>query len=122
MPGFLYFAYERSSFFGFQKICPPLVTGSGAWCIVLVPGAGIIRMGAVQHHGACGDERRPCGYPVDIRLHDASAPRTVANFLAYVRGGAFNGSLFHRLLPGFALQGGVHKRTPTLVAQMNSIS
>lgn len=33
--------------------------------------------------------------PVDIRLHDASAPRTVANFLAYVRGGAFNGSLFH---------------------------
>ena len=68
-------------------------------------------MGAVQHHGACGDERRPCGYPVDIRLHDASAPRTVANFLAYVRGGAFNGSLF-----------GTHKRTPTLVAQMNSIS
>lgn len=50
--------------------------------------------------------------PVDIRLHDASAPRTVANFLAYVRGGAFNGSLFHH----------THKRTPTLVAQMNSIS
>ena len=44
--------------------------------------------------------------PVDIRLHDASAPRTVANFLAYVRSGAFNSSLFHRLLPGFALQGG----------------
>lgn len=44
--------------------------------------------------------------PVDIALHDAAAPRTVGNFLAYVRSRAYDSSLFHRLVPGFALQGG----------------
>lgn len=44
--------------------------------------------------------------PVDIELYDDSAPQTVANFLSYVRSGAYDGSFFHRLVRGFVLQGG----------------
>ena len=43
---------------------------------------------------------------IDIQLDDAAAPATVANFLSYVDSGAYNGSVFHRSVPGFILQGG----------------
>lgn len=44
--------------------------------------------------------------PIDVELYDADAPLTVANFLGYVRRGDYAGSFFHRLVPGFVLQGG----------------
>lgn len=44
--------------------------------------------------------------PIDLQLLDAEAPRTVANFLAYVRGGDYSGVFFHRSVPGFVIQGG----------------
>lgn len=44
--------------------------------------------------------------PVDIELYDAEAPKTVANFLGYVRSGAYNGSFIHRSMKGFVIQGG----------------
>jgi len=44
--------------------------------------------------------------PVDIELLDAEAPATVANFLSYVRNGAYNSSFIHRSVPGFIVQGG----------------
>jgi peptidyl-prolyl cis-trans isomerase A (cyclophilin A) len=44
--------------------------------------------------------------PVDIRLLDTEAPATVANFLGYLRSGAYGSSFFHRSMPGFVLQGG----------------
>ncbi len=43
---------------------------------------------------------------IDVKLHDDAAPRTVANFLAYVRGGAYRNSFVHRSVPGFVIQGG----------------
>ncbi len=43
---------------------------------------------------------------IDIVLHDAAAPQTVANFLAYVNGGAYRNSFIHRSVPGFVIQGG----------------
>ncbi|MBI3715364.1 MAG: peptidylprolyl isomerase [Betaproteobacteria bacterium] len=43
---------------------------------------------------------------IDITLFDSAAPTTVANFLAYVRSGAYNDSMFHRSVPGFIIQGG----------------
>ncbi|MEI6413604.1 MAG: peptidylprolyl isomerase [Pseudomonadota bacterium] len=43
---------------------------------------------------------------VEIALFDAAAPRTVANFLGYVNGKAYNSSFFHRSVPGFIIQGG----------------
>jgi len=43
---------------------------------------------------------------IDITLFDTAAPITVANFLAYVKSGAYNDSMFHRSVPGFIIQGG----------------
>lgn len=42
----------------------------------------------------------------DIELLDDVAPVTVANFLAYLNKGAYNGTVVHRLVPGFVIQGG----------------
>ena len=43
---------------------------------------------------------------IDINLYDTATPITVANFLAYVRSGAYTDSLIHRSVPGFVIQGG----------------
>jgi len=44
--------------------------------------------------------------PIDVVLYDEAAPRTVANFLAYVNSDAFRNSVVHRSVPGFVIQGG----------------
>ena len=53
-----------------------------------------------------------------IELDDAKAPVTVKNFLAYVDSGHYNGTIFHRVIPGFMVQGGGFepgmKQKPTL--------
>ncbi|EEV3839205.1 peptidyl-prolyl cis-trans isomerase [Escherichia coli] len=41
-----------------------------------------------------------------IQLHDDKAPETVANFLSYCRDGFYTGTIFHRVIPGFMIQGG----------------
>lgn len=41
-----------------------------------------------------------------IELFDTAAPATVANFLSYVTSGRYNGSIIHRSVPGFVIQGG----------------
>ena len=41
-----------------------------------------------------------------IELYDNATPATVANFLKYVTDGDYNNTFFHRLVPGFVLQGG----------------
>ena len=41
-----------------------------------------------------------------LELDAAAAPRTVENFLAYARDGHYNGTLFHRVVPGLLVQGG----------------
>jgi peptidyl-prolyl cis-trans isomerase A (cyclophilin A) len=41
-----------------------------------------------------------------IDLFEAEAPVTVANFIQYVDDGFFDGTIFHRVIPGFVLQGG----------------
>lgn len=41
-----------------------------------------------------------------IELFDSQTPATVANFLSYVTSGRYNGSLIHRSVPGFIVQGG----------------
>lgn len=41
-----------------------------------------------------------------LELYTKEAPITVANFLAYVDSGFFDGTIFHRVLPNFVVQGG----------------
>lgn len=41
-----------------------------------------------------------------IQLDAAKAPKTVANFLAYVKSGHYSGTIFHRVIDGFMIQGG----------------
>ena len=41
-----------------------------------------------------------------IELDDAKAPLSVENFLAYVNAGHYDGTIFHRVIPGFMVQGG----------------
>jgi peptidyl-prolyl cis-trans isomerase B (cyclophilin B) len=43
---------------------------------------------------------------VKIELDRAKAPKTVDNFLAYVRDKHYDGTIFHRVIPGFMIQGG----------------
>ena len=43
---------------------------------------------------------------IRIELDDAKAPATVENFLSYVRAGHYDGTVFHRVIPGFMIQGG----------------
>ena len=41
-----------------------------------------------------------------VRLDADKAPVTVANFLQYVQAGFYNGTIFHRVIKGFMIQGG----------------
>ena len=43
---------------------------------------------------------------ITLELDAARAPKTVANFLDYVRSGHFDNTLFHRVIDGFMIQGG----------------
>ena len=47
------------------------------------------------------------GYGViTLELDQEKAPKSVANFLAYVANGHYNNTIFHRVIPGFMVQGG----------------
>jgi cyclophilin family peptidyl-prolyl cis-trans isomerase len=43
---------------------------------------------------------------ITIELNAAKAPVTVKNFLSYVKDGSYNGTIFHRVISGFMIQGG----------------
>ena len=43
---------------------------------------------------------------IKIELYDKEAPETVSNFLGYVNDGFFDGTIFHRVIAGFMIQGG----------------
>lgn len=42
----------------------------------------------------------------NVELNEAAAPKTCENFLSYVREGFYNGTIFHRVISGFMIQGG----------------
>ena len=44
--------------------------------------------------------------PITLQLDATAAPETVANFLMYVEDGHYEGTLFHRVIDGFMIQGG----------------
>ena len=46
-----------------------------------------------------------------VELNPAKAPKTVSNFLYYVKSGFYNNTIFHRVINGFMIQGGGHTAT-----------
>jgi peptidyl-prolyl cis-trans isomerase B (cyclophilin B) len=55
---------------------------------------------------------------ITIELNEDKAPKSTANFLAYVNSGHYNNTIFHRVIDGFMIQGGGFepgmKQKPTL--------
>jgi peptidyl-prolyl cis-trans isomerase B (cyclophilin B) len=46
------------------------------------------------------------GGVITLELDEQKAPKTVANFLNYVKKGHYDGTIFHRVIDGFMVQGG----------------
>ncbi|KZZ40753.1 peptidylprolyl isomerase [Oleiphilus sp. HI0130] len=54
---------------------------------------------------------------IEVVLYDKKTPKTVANFIEYANSGFYNGTIFHRVIPNFMIQGGgfeanMVKKTP----------
>jgi cyclophilin family peptidyl-prolyl cis-trans isomerase len=43
---------------------------------------------------------------IEIEIHDKGAPRAAANFVELANKGFYDGVIFHRIVPGFVIQGG----------------
>ena len=60
---------------------------------------------------------------ITLELDAEKAPKSAANFLAYVKSGHFDGTVFHRVIDGFMIQGGGFdagmKQKPTLAPIQN---
>ncbi|WP_321841623.1 peptidylprolyl isomerase [Paraburkholderia bannensis] len=50
---------------------------------------------------------------IRVELYPEKAPKSVDNFLQYVKSGQYNGTIFHRVIRGFMIQGGGY--TPSFV-------
>jgi cyclophilin family peptidyl-prolyl cis-trans isomerase len=50
---------------------------------------------------------------VSVELHDGEAPKTVENFRKLAADGFYDGLIFHRVIPGFMIQGGCPEGTGT---------
>jgi cyclophilin family peptidyl-prolyl cis-trans isomerase len=63
---------------------------------------------------------------ITIELYPDKAPVTVENFLKYVKDGHYDGTIFHRVVPGFVVQGGGYdksaKEKPTRAPIKNEAS
>lgn len=46
------------------------------------------------------------GSKIEIELYPEIAPNTVNNFISLIRKGFYDGTIFHRVIPGFMIQGG----------------
>lgn len=73
-------------------------------------------LAALAAPGAAPGSKKPAPHPIativtakgtiKIKLYPEEAPNTVANFIALARKGFYNGLTFHRVEPGFVIQGG----------------
>lgn len=79
----------------------------------LLAGLALIGFFAVGVTGAeAADEKKPVVVidsslgAITVELDAEKAPVTVENFLKYVDAGFYNGTVFHRVIPGFMIQGG----------------
>ena len=58
---------------------------------------------------------------ITLELYADKAPETVANFLKYIKEGKLNGTIFHRVIPNFMIQGGGHLPDMSQIATFDPI-
>jgi cyclophilin family peptidyl-prolyl cis-trans isomerase len=84
---------------------------------MLAAGAGLAVAPIAAHAANPQVDLDTSGGKIRIELYPDAAPKTVENFLAYVRAKQYDGTQFHRVIPGFMIQGGGYtadfKETPT---------
>ncbi|MEO6925608.1 MAG: peptidylprolyl isomerase [Rhodanobacter sp.] len=64
--------------------------------------APVVKPDEVLLHTSQGD--------ITLELYPDKSPKSVANFLQYVRDGFYDGTLLHRVIPGYLVQGGLYNR------------
>ena len=74
--------------------------------IPLVPFVCAIGVGLVKAGEPPRVELQTNWGTIVLALESEKSPQTVANFLAYVREGFYDGTVFHRVIDGFMIQGG----------------
>ena len=84
------------------------------WVLGIIVTIGIVTLGI--QFGIAGDKARMETNPkiametslgtITVALWAEKAPKTVANFLRYVDEGFYDGTIFHRVIDGFMIQGG----------------
>lgn len=81
---------------------------SGLRRSLLLAATALFAVTAAQAQGAVAPRVKLATSAGDIvlELQAAKAPKSVENFLAYVKKGHYNGTIFHRVIPGFMIQGG----------------
>jgi cyclophilin family peptidyl-prolyl cis-trans isomerase len=89
--------------------------------VAITAGGGTQTIDLTQHFtdplapGTVVDVTTPEGV-IPLALTNSKTPNTVANFLNYIDNGAYQGTIFHRLAAGFALQGGGYTPSGTHIA------
>jgi peptidyl-prolyl cis-trans isomerase B (cyclophilin B) len=69
--------------------------------------AAVVLLGAAQVHAANPQvDLDTSAGKIRIELYSDAAPKTVENFLTYVKAKQYDGTQFHRVIPGFMVQGG----------------
>ena len=76
----------------------------GLLLLMMLPGAPV--QGADETGTRARVELKTSMGVVVLELYQDRAPKTVANFLAYVDSGFYDGTIFHRVIPKFMVQGG----------------
>ncbi len=60
----------------------------------------------VELHITSGKDDKAINGTITLELDQDKAPDSVANFLSYVKKGHYDNTIFHRVIPGFMVQGG----------------
>jgi peptidyl-prolyl cis-trans isomerase B (cyclophilin B) len=73
--------------------------------LFILSAAAVVPAGGAMAADPQVDVRTNAG-TIRLELNAAKAPKTVENFLQYVKDGHYNGTIFHRVIDGFMVQGG----------------